>query len=165
MFGFVYCAFGGDKPIQESVVPFFGAVLAFSGLMAKRYLYKETIEYLAKWVRVNSLIKIICEQLDKDREIVKDVEDFNVLKAKAKMYANYIKTELKIVPALPMVLIVLYGSSLFAYGSFVFQAGCLGSMLLVISYLAVAAISSNCLAIDQSDLDEIILKLEAITIV
>ena len=81
----------------------------------------------------------------------------------AKFYANYVKRELRLIPLVPIILVVLYGAALIACGSILFRMICLGLMLLFVTYLAKATISSNNLAIDRPDLEETINELEELS--
>ena len=157
----VYYFFGGSKKIDTNITSFFGAILAFSGLMTKQYLFKETIDYLTKWIRLEKLIDdILVNSESQDVEIkniVNDLADQNNL---AGSYANYIKRELRIIPVVPIILVVLYGAALIACDSILFRSICLGLMLLFVTFLAKATISSNNLAIERPDLEQTIRELE-----
>lgn len=160
----VYYFFGGSKKIDTNITSFFGAILAFSGLMTKQYLFKETIDYLIKWVRLEKLLEdILVSSESHDAEVKAIVSDLSEQNNLANYYANYVKRELRIIPLVPIILVVLYGAALIAYGSILFQMICLGLMLLFVTYLAKATISSNNLAIGRPDLEETISELERLS--
>jgi len=157
----VYYFFGGCQQIDTNITSFFGAILAFSGLMTKQYLFKETIDYLIKWIKLEKLLDDILvysgSQDSNFKDIIDDMAEQNKL---AKFYATYVKRELRIIPLVPIVLVVLYGAALIACGSVVFRMICLGLMLLFVTYLVKATISSNSLAMERPDLEETINDLE-----
>ena len=160
----VYHCFGGSKKIDTNITSFFGAILAFSGLMTKQYLYKETIDYLIKWIRLENLLDdILVRSESQDDEIKTIVNELAKQNNLAKSYANYVKIELRIIPLVPIILVVLYGAALVACESILFRMICLGLMLLLVTYLAKATISSNNLAIERPDLEETISELEELS--
>ena len=69
-------------------------------------------------------------------------------------YVGYVKRELQFIPVVPILLVFLYGSALIACESSVFRLICLGLMLLLVSYIAKATISSNNLAIERPELEQ-----------
>ncbi|WP_124329213.1 hypothetical protein [Desulfonema ishimotonii] len=75
---------------------------------------------------------------------------------------EYIITEIKYIPVIPMILMVLYGAALIACGSFIFTLICLTLMLILVIYLALATISSNNLLLETDNVDEIIGELQEI---
>ena len=159
----VYYFFGGSKKIDTNITSFFGAILAFSGLMTKQYLFKDTIDYLIKWVRLEKLLEDILVRSEFHSEMKAIVSDLSEQNNLAKYYANYVKRELRIIPLVPIILVVLYGAALIACGSILFRMICLGLMLLFVTYLAKATISSNNLAIERPDLEETISELERLS--
>ena len=157
----VYFFFGGSQQIGTNITAFFGAILAFSGLMTKQYLFKETIDYLIKWIKLEKLLDdILVYSRSKDGNFKDIIDDMAEQYKMAEFYATYIKRELKIVPLVPIVLIILYGAALIACGSIMFRMICLGLMLLFVTYLVKATISSNSLAMERPDLEGTINDLE-----
>jgi hypothetical protein len=106
----VYYFFGGSKQIDTNMTSFFGAILAFSGLMTKQYLFKETIDYLIKWIKLEKLLDDILvysgTQNGNFEDIIGDMAEQNKL---AEFYATYVKRELKIIPLVPIALVSLSG--------------------------------------------------------
>jgi hypothetical protein len=157
----VHYHFGGAKIFDTNITSFFGAILAFSGLMTKQYLFKETIDYLTKWVRLEKLLcDILLQSGSRNRELKVILGDIEKQSRLAKVYSTYIKRELRIIPLVPIILVILYGSALIATASTVFRMICLGLMLFLVTYLAKATISSNNLAIEKPNLEETIAELE-----
>lgn len=156
----VYELFGRSQKIDTKVTSLFGAILALSGLMAKQYLLKENIEYLDKWKQVESTIHEITltknDTCAKESDISRKLADLN---NQASEYMEYVKTEIRIIPVVPLILVVLYGAALIGSEAQLFSLTCLGIMLLLVSYLSQATITSNNLAIDTSDLDNTIIVL------
>lgn len=153
----VYINFGSTKKVDPNVASFYGAILALSGLMAKQYMFREAIDCLKKWIEIEKLLETIKGNSNE--------KDTNVLELLAKLadqikltkkYESYIKTELKIVPMIPIVLVVLYGAALIADESQLISMTCLGLMLLSVTYLAKATISSTSIPISISELEETI---------
>lgn len=157
----VYHYFGGSKKLDTNITSFFGAILAFSGLMTKQYLYKETIDYLTKWFKVEELMdEIIASTNTENNEFKKLERELSEQNNLAASYANYVKRELRIVPLIPILLVFLYGSALIACDSVLFRSICLGLMLFLVAYLAKATISANNLAIEKFNLDKMIIELQ-----
>lgn len=152
----VFELYGSAQKIDSRVTSLFGAILAFSGLMTKQYLLKENIEYLHKWKKIKSTIDKILLTKNNQPDLVENIliqlENQNNL---ASCYMNYIVTEIKIIPIIPLLLVVLCGVALIASESPYFSLACLSLMLLLVSYLAEATITSNNLAIDTSNIDEL----------
>jgi hypothetical protein len=162
----VYYLFGGSKKLDTNITSFFGAILAFSGLMTKQYLFKETIDYLTKWIRLEKLIDdILVHSESQDPEIKKIINDLALQNNLAGSYASYVKRELRVIPVVPIILVVLYGAALIACDSILFRAICLGLMLLFVTYLTKATISSNNLAIERPDLEQTINELEELLLI
>jgi hypothetical protein len=159
----VYKVFGSSDIIDTKATSLFGAILALSGLMSKQYLLKENISYLDKWKKVIATIDEITLKETKSgleaNSISKNLLYFN---NQASKYMDYVITEIKIIPVVPLLLVVLYGAALIGSNSQMFSLTCLGMMLILVSYLSQATITSNNLAIDTSDLDETIILLEDI---
>lgn len=157
----VYEIFGTRQAIDTNVTSLFGAILALSGLMAKQYLLKENIDYLRKWKKVELTIDEVTSKctniLSAENEFSEKLVGLNNQTAE---YMDYVKTEIKIIPVVPLLLVVLYGAALIGNNSQIFSLTCLGVMLLLVSYLSQATITSNNLAIDTSELDDTIIVLE-----
>lgn len=157
----VYLLFGDAKVLYSKLTAFGGAVLAFSGLMAKQYLLKENIEYLNKWKKVERLIdEITINNTEKDNKYNKVLLSFSVLNNQAGDYIGYVLSEIKCIPVMPLILIILYGASLIAGGEVLVSLLCLVLMLIIVAYLSIATITSHNLSIDTSHLDETIQELE-----
>jgi len=156
----VYEVFGSSNVIDTNVTSLFGAILALSGLMAKQYLLKENIDYLNKWkVVVSTIDEITLQKNESDPEENNFSNQLIQLNNQADEYMEYVKKEIRIIPIIPLLLVVLYGAALIGCNSQIFSLTCLGLMLLLVSYLSQATITSNNLAIDTSDLDETIIVL------
>ena len=157
----VYYLFGNSKSIDTNLTFLFGAILAFSGLMTKQYLLKENIHYLEKWREVEKLIDnitISCANLGhEESDIAKKLAEKNNI---AFTYMNYVVFEIRSIPVIPLLLVVLYGAAIIASESSVVSIICLILMLFLVSYLAQATITSNNLAIDRSELDSMIKELK-----
>lgn len=157
----VYELFGNSNIIGTNVTSLFGAILALSGLMAKQYLLKENIDYLNKWKVVVSTIDEITLHKNESGPEGKDISKQLIqLNNQADEYIEYVKKEIRIIPVVPLLLVVLYGAALIGCNSQIFSLTCLGIMLLLVSYLSQATITSNNLAIDTADLDETITVLD-----
>lgn len=157
----VYYFFGDSKKIGTNLTFFFGAILAFSGLMTKQYLLKENIHYLGKWREAEKLIDDItlyCANIGhEESDIVKKLAEKNNI---AYSYMNYVVFEIRSIPIIPLLLVVLYGAALISTESSIVSIMCLILMLFLVSYLAQATITSNNLAIDRSELDSMIKELK-----
>lgn len=161
----VYELFGSFNKIDTNVTSLLGAILALSGLMAKQYLLKENIDYLNKWkVVVSTIDKITLKKNESLPEEDYFSNQLIQLNNQAYKYMLYIKKEIRIIPAIPLLLVVLYGAALIGCSSMLFSLTCLSIMLLLVSYLSQATITSNNLAIDTSDLDETIIVLDELLI-
>lgn len=162
-FSVVHYYFGGTKKLDTNITSFFGAMLALSGLMTKQYLFKETIDYLSKWIQIEKLIDEILINAKSKKYELKEIENelakHNNLAAS---YGDYVKRELRLIPIIPVLLVVLYGAALIACNSVLFRSISLGFMLFLVSYLAKATISSNNLAIVKTDLDVMLHELGAL---
>lgn len=157
----VYHYFGGSKKLDTNITSFFGAILAFSGMLTKQYFFKETIDYLAKWFQIEKLIDDINSDTEPVGVELKRLEqELSEQSTQAASYAAYVKRELKIIPLIPILLVFLYGAALIACDSVLFRAICLSLMLFLVSYLAKATISSNNLAIEKPILEEMIIELQ-----
>jgi intracellular septation protein A len=153
--GGVFYLFGNAQKIDTRITSLFGAILAFSGLMTKQYLLKENIEYFHKWKKVEETIdSISLNENDLPAEARNITTSLLEQNNRANFYIQYIVAEIKIIPIIPLLLVVLYGAALIASEAQWFSITCLSLMLLLVSYLAQATITSNNLAIDTSDLDE-----------
>ncbi|GBC61992.1 hypothetical protein DENIS_2955 [Desulfonema ishimotonii] len=95
-------------------------------------------------------------------ELKKITEELADKNNQAELYMEYIITEIKYIPVIPMILMVLYGAALIACGSFIFTLICLTLMLILVIYLALATISSNNLLLETDNVDEIIGELQEI---
>lgn len=163
IFYFVYYYFGERKEIDKSITALFGAVLALSGLMSKQYLIKENISYLNKWKTIEDLIdEILLNDSQEGLEFKKIKLALAEKNNRAELYINYIITEIKLIPIIPMVLVVLYGAALIACGSLIFAMSCLALMLILVVYLAFATMSSNNLLLEVENIDETIEELQGI---
>ena len=157
----VHHYFGASKIIDTNITSIFGAILALSGLMAKQYLFKETIDYLTKWVKLEKLLEEVLQYSDlQDSQVANLIESLREQSRLANFYASYVKRELRIIPLIPIILVVLYGSALIAAGSVVFRIICMSLMLLFVTYLAKATVSFGNLVIEKPDLDETINELQ-----
>ncbi|RJQ24374.1 hypothetical protein C4565_09915 [Candidatus Parcubacteria bacterium] len=156
----VFYFFGGSKKIDTNITAFFGAILAFSGLMTKQYLFKETIDYLLRWIQIGKILDEIIENTNNSDTMLagirNDLIEQNKLSSK---YSNYVKRELRIIPVIPILLVSCYGAALLASDSIIFRSLCLGLMLFMVSYLAKAALSSNKIAIEKPDIEQLISEL------
>ena len=161
--GGVFYLFGNAQKIDTRITSLFGAILAFSGLMTKQYLLKENIGYLHKWGRLEEIIDNISLN---ENDLQADVRAIKISlleqNKRANLYMHYIIAEIKIIPIIPIFMIVLYGAALIASEAQWFSISCLCIMLLLVSYLAQATITSNNLAIDTTDLDKTIKDLEEV---
>jgi len=158
----VFEIFGSAEKVDLKITSLFGAILAFSGLMIKQYLLKENIEYLRKWEKIKLLIdKII---LHKNSQLLQDddIEQLVEKKGMVSQYINYVITEIKIVPVIPLLLVIFYGAALIATECLYFSLVCLALMLLLVAYLSLATITSNNLAIDTTEIDETIQDFEEV---
>ncbi len=162
----VYYLFGNSKEIDTNLTFLFGAIIAFSGLMTKQYLLKENINYLEKWREAERLIDditISCSNLEQDEsDIIKKLAEKNNI---AFTYMNYVVFEIRSIPVIPLLLVVLYGAAIIASESSTVSITCLILMLFLVSYLAQATITSNNLAIDRSELDSMIKELKDLSII
>lgn len=157
----IYLFFGEEKLLDSRITALFGAILAFSGLMAKQYLLKENIAYLNKWKNVEQLIdEVTISYSAKDIETQEISENLSKLNNQASAYMGYVVAEIKYIPVIPLLLVVLYGAALIASGELLVSIICLILMLILVAYLALATITSNNLSIDTSHLDETIQELE-----
>ena len=159
----VFFFYGSSQKIDARMTSLFGAILAFSGLMAKQYLLKENITYLHKWKKVERIIdEITLHQKNLSIDVDKILKQLASQNNTASLYMEYVIKEIKIIPVLPLLLVVLYGAALIASESLYFSLTCLSLMLFIVSYLAQATITSNNLAIDTTDLDETIVEFEEV---
>ena len=162
----VFHLYGHASKIDSGMTSMFGAILAFSGLMTKQYLLKENIQYLHKWKKIESIInEIISHPSDGSIQttgISNKLEKQNNL---TKKYMEYVVNEIKIIPVIPLLLVVFYGAALIASEAQWFSLTCLAIMIFFVSYLAQATITSNNLAIDTTDLDKTISELEEIVVI
>lgn len=157
----IFYFFGDLQLLTSKITGLFGAILAFSGLMAKQYLLKENIAYLNKWKNIENLIdEVTINYAAKDIETKEISEDLSRLNNQAEVYMNYIVTEIKCIPVIPLLLVVLYGAALIASGALWVSLSCLILMLILVTYLSLATITSNNLSIDTSHIDETIQDLK-----
>jgi hypothetical protein len=160
----VFQLYGNAQKIDSRMTSLFGAILAFSGLMTKQYLLKENIEYLHKWKKIESIIdEITLHQENQPAHVNEILEKLANQNNTACLYMKYVITEIKIIPVIPLLLVVLYGAALIASESQYFSLTCLSLMLFLVSYLAQATITSNNLAIDTTDVDEIIHEFQEVS--
>ncbi|MEW6110301.1 MAG: hypothetical protein AB1632_14210 [Nitrospirota bacterium] len=161
--GGVFYLFGNTQKIDTRITSLFGAILAISGLMTKQYLLKENVTYLHKWKKIEKIIDSISLNDNELPAAARDITN-SLLEQnnRANFYMQYIISEIKIIPIIPLLLVVLYGAALIASEAQWFSLTCLAIMLLLVSYLAQATITSNNLAIDTTDLDETIQELEEV---
>lgn len=159
----IFLFFGDAKIFDSRITALFGAILAFSGLMSKQYLLKENISYLNKWKCLEKIIDDITTNYSSKHFAIKQIsDDLSRRNNQAFLYTNYIVNEIKCMPIIPFVLVVLYGAALTASGNLLVSVTCLVLMLTLVAYLALATITSNNLFIDTSDLDETIKELEGL---
>lgn len=163
LLGVVFYYFGNVQKLDTRITSLFGAILAFSGLMTKQYLLKENLSYLQKWKKIEEIIdEITLTYSNISSEATSIGSKLLELNNRIDPYIKYVTTEIRIIPVIPLVLVVLYGAALIASESQLFSICCLSMMLLLVSYLAQATISSNNLAIDTSELDDTKKELEDI---
>lgn len=93
------------------------------------------------------------------KEIENELAAHNNLAAS---YGDYVKRELRLIPIISVLLVVMYGTALIACNSVLLRSISLGFMLFLVSYLAKATISSNNLAIEKTDLDEMLHELSGL---
>lgn len=159
----IFLFFGDAKIFDNRITALFGAILAFSGLMSKQYLLKENISYLNKWKYLEKILDDITINYSSKNFLIKQIsDDLSRRNNQAFLYVNYIVMEIKSMPIIPFVLVVLYGAALVASGNLLISLTCLVLMLALVAYLALATITSNNLIIDTSDLDETIEELEGL---
>ncbi|MFA7348583.1 MAG: hypothetical protein WCZ86_12555 [Desulfurivibrionaceae bacterium] len=157
----VFHLHGNAQKIDSRMTSLFGAILAFSGLMTKQYLLKENISYLHKWKKVEFVInEIILHPKNQQYRVDEILNQLSKQNSTARLYMKYVIDEIKIIPIIPLFLVVLYGAALIASESQYVSLTCLALMLFLVSYLAQATITSNNLAIDTTDVDEIINEFE-----
>ena len=135
----VFYFFGGSKKIDTNITAFFGAILAFSGLLTKQYLFKDTIDYLLRWIQIGKILdEIIKNTSDNDTMLVGIRTDLIEQNKLASKYSNYVKRELRIIPVIPILLVSCYGAALLACDSIIFRSICLGLMLFMVAMKDVA---------------------------
>jgi hypothetical protein len=67
LYGGIFQYVGSFEKLDTAITSFFGAIIAFSGIMTKQYFYKETIDYLILWNRSQGMIsEILSEQKIQD---------------------------------------------------------------------------------------------------
>jgi hypothetical protein len=159
----VYEIFGVSEISVSKLTHLFGAILALSGLMFKQYLLKEVIQYFNKFVQVKSKISeitLISNEIENKEKSY--VDKFSEYYNTVCCYICYVKFEIKLVPFIPLILVILYGAALIGDASHKFSLSCLCIMIFLVSYLSQATITSNNIAIDQSDLDDVVFELDKV---
>jgi hypothetical protein len=157
----VFVKFGELSKLDTGLISFLGGLLAISGLLFKHYMLKEVLAYLKSWETMRRLLsEIITLSLQQQKEGNPHVVQLREQEKLARGYSQYVVRELNLVPLVPLILIFLYGCALLSEGSFIFRATCLFFMIHLVSYLAIAAVSSNKLACSEPDLQEAITELE-----
>jgi hypothetical protein len=128
--------------------------------VSKQYLFKETIDCLINWIQIEkTLDEIITLTNDSDIKFKKIKGELIERKKLSSSYSLYVKRELRIIPIIPILLVSFYGAALLACDSVLFRSICLGLMLFFVSYLAKATVSSNNLAIEKPDTEELLSEL------
>ena len=143
---------------ESEVVSFFGAVLAISGIVAPQYQFRETLVYLKEWKSMQALIESILEH--KNSLPPKIMKDLETQKSEVKKYYKYVRTELAIVPYIPLFLVVVYGISLISRDFLIVKLLSLTLMLACIIYLSIASHTSNILSTELDELKEAIQELK-----
>ncbi|MBW2252285.1 MAG: hypothetical protein JRF60_17085 [Deltaproteobacteria bacterium] len=157
--------FGKSEPIDTNTTAFLGILIAFSGLMIKQYLYKETIQYLIKWEKLKGVLDKIIQALNTPNSDIKEIlVKMKKQREQAGLYTNYLRKELKIIPIIPVILLFLYGASLLSCDNLFFRYLCLIIMFCSVIYLTRATITSNNIILEISELDEVIILYENILI-
>lgn len=157
----VFFWFGDSSKLDTGFITFLGGVLAISGLLFRQYMLKEVLDYLKAWDKMSNVLTEIVDVsssqgLADDRHIKEFISQGN----QANKYSKYIKNELTIIPLVPIVLIFLYGCALLSEHSLLFREVCLFSMIHLVAYLAIAAVTSTRLACAYPDLEKTIAELE-----
>lgn len=159
----VFTWFGDTSKLDTGFVTFLGGVLAVSGLLFRQYMLKEVLDYLKAWDKLSNLLREIIEKASKQgHDQNTHIKDFISQETQAHRYSNYIRSELTLVPIVPIVLIFLYGCALLAEKSLVLREICLFLMILLVAYLAIAAVTSTRLACAYPDLEKTIVDLEGV---
>ncbi|HML79293.1 MAG TPA: hypothetical protein PKD36_13170 [Geobacter sulfurreducens] len=157
----VFTLLGDTSKLDTGFVTFLGGVLAISGLLFRQYMFKEVLDYLKSWDRMGNILRDLM-QIGLKQGYAEDdhLKDLASQEIQAQRYSKYIKHELTFVPIVPIVLIFLYGCALLSDNSIAFREVCLFLMMLLVAYLALAAVSSTKLACAFPDLEKTITDLE-----
>lgn len=157
----VFTWFGDSAKLDTGFVTFLGGVLAISGLLFRQYMLKEVLDYLKSWDKMSSTLRVIIEAASRkghtEDSHIKDLAD---QESQAKRYSQYLRSELILVPIVPIILIFLYGCALLSDNSLIFREVCLFFMIHLVAYLAIAAVTSTRLACAYPDLEKAIADLE-----
>lgn len=156
----IFILFGDTSATNNGFVTFIGGVLAISGLLFRQYMFKEVLDYLKNWDRLNTLLEQIIETSLNFQDEDQHIEKFKNQISENEIYTNYVRRELTIVPLIPLVLIFCYGSALLSEGSFLLRSGCLFGMIYCVCYLAIAATTSARLACSYPALENTIGEME-----
>lgn len=157
----VFTWFGDSSKLDTGFVTFLGGVLAVSGLLFRQYMLKEVLDYLKAWDKLSNLLREIIGNASKHgHDENTHIKDFISQETQAHRYSKYIRRELALVPIVPIILIFLYGCALLSDRSLLLREICLFLMILLVSYLAIAAITSTRLACAYPDLEKTISELE-----
>lgn len=157
----IYYYFGDVTRVDTTMVSFFGAVLAIAGLMARQYLFRETLEYLSTWDRMQYTInKILSHSASADTTFSERAAELSNYKILSEKYSKYVKAELNLIQVIPFVLVFLYGTALLSEKEIIIRVACLILMLFCLVYLALAGFSSNRLAIQFPELQKTEKELE-----
>ena len=155
IYALVYFAFGNNNQLSNNVTLFIGAILTISGLVTQQYQKEDIIALLTQFSRLNKIIaEITKNDIFKEQQSLKIKTLLKTEYNKTMAYEKYIATELKAIPIIQLSLIIFYGMAMIANESGLFRAICLLIMFSLVSYLAMATITSNNIAIDKHTLDQ-----------
>lgn len=157
----IFVLFGDSTKLNTGFVTFLGGVLAISGLLFRQYMLKEVLDYLKSWGKMSRLLSAIIEIASaKGHSADRFLKDLIDQRNNAHKYSKYVHQELILVPAIPLILIFLYGCAFLSETSMFLRETCLFLMVHLVAYLAIAAITSTRLACAYPDLEETIAELE-----
>ncbi len=159
----VFTWFGNSSKLDTGFITLLGGVLAVSGLLFRQYMFKEVLDYLKAWEKLSNLLREIIENASKQgHDKNTHIKDFISQETLAHKYSKYIRRELALVPIVPIILIFLYGCALLSERSLLLREICIFLMIHLVSYLAIAAVTSTSLACAYPDLEKMIAELETL---
>jgi len=115
-------------------------------------MIKEVVDYLSSCNKLMVCVDKVINLSKNDIKINYELkESMNQVASDITEYISYVKLELKIVPAIPLLLILFYGCSMLSCG--IFRYFTLYFMLLLVSYLGVVSVSSANIATSIVDMN------------